>query len=252
MVPSAVSSLVSSASVVGFSGSRSVVPAACAEVVPAVSSPVFVGCARGVDAAFRAAFPSARVFLGCVVWQWARFLRGPFLCPRPCSAPVWWGVGVVPLARFLPVWVGAFSLFLPLLLWFGFRFLGHSRPRGWFGRSLCRVSGFWVCPRWFLCAVGLVCSVCWWWLVGLPAPRCAVVPLLAVSWFGWCPRFFRGLFVAGSLSADRLAFAPSPVFSGRARWRVPGCRRCAGGRPCLRQGRQRKKFRPRAIETSKF
>ena len=39
MVPFAVSSLVSSASVVGFSGSRSVVPAACAEVVPGRKKP---------------------------------------------------------------------------------------------------------------------------------------------------------------------------------------------------------------------
>jgi hypothetical protein len=88
--------------------------------------------------------------------------------------------------------------------------------------------------------------------VGLPAPRCAVVPLLAGSRFGSCPRFFRGLFVAWSLSADRLAFAPSPKFSGRCRCPSP----VAGGAPAAvpasgRAGKE-KKFRPCAIETSKF
>lgn len=62
MVPSAVSSLVSAAPVVGFSGSRSVVPSVCASVVPLVSGRVLVGCARGVDAAFRGFFPGASVF----------------------------------------------------------------------------------------------------------------------------------------------------------------------------------------------
>jgi hypothetical protein len=63
-LPSAVSSLVSSASAVGFSGSRSFVPYSVELVAAAVPAgvPVFVGCARGVDAAARALFPSARVF----------------------------------------------------------------------------------------------------------------------------------------------------------------------------------------------
>ena len=61
-LPSVVSSVVSSAPAVGFSGSRSVVPSVCASVAAVVSSPVLVGCARGVDAAFRGFFPSARVF----------------------------------------------------------------------------------------------------------------------------------------------------------------------------------------------
>lgn len=52
------------ASGVGFSGSRSVVPLACASVVPLVlpDCPVFTGCASGVDAFFRTAFPEAVVF----------------------------------------------------------------------------------------------------------------------------------------------------------------------------------------------
>lgn len=66
-VPSAVSSLVSSASVVGFSGSRVVSPGAAAAVsaVAAVvsrSASVSVGCARGVDSVARGLFPSASVF----------------------------------------------------------------------------------------------------------------------------------------------------------------------------------------------
>ncbi|MEG4121688.1 hypothetical protein QUA43_29980 [Microcoleus sp. N9_B4] len=66
-LPSGVLSVLSRAGcgAVGFSGSRSVVPAVCASVAARVGSlgcPVFVGCARGVDAAFRGFFPSARVF----------------------------------------------------------------------------------------------------------------------------------------------------------------------------------------------
>lgn len=60
-------SLVATAAVVGFSGSRSpsaeslaAVAAAVGRVRPGAS--VLVGCATGVDAAVRAAFPAARVF----------------------------------------------------------------------------------------------------------------------------------------------------------------------------------------------
>lgn len=62
MVPSEVSALLLDAPAVGFSGSRSVVPAAASAVVSLVSCPVLVGCANGVDGFFRSAFPSARVF----------------------------------------------------------------------------------------------------------------------------------------------------------------------------------------------
>lgn len=66
-LPSGVLSVLSRAGIgaVGFSGSRSSVPAVCSVVAARVASlgcPVFVGCAAGVDAAFRAAFPAARVF----------------------------------------------------------------------------------------------------------------------------------------------------------------------------------------------
>lgn len=59
--------VVSSASVVGFSGSRLSCPAlasafgSVAAAVPSSAS-VFVGCARGVDELARSAFPAARVF----------------------------------------------------------------------------------------------------------------------------------------------------------------------------------------------
>jgi hypothetical protein len=63
-LPVSVLSVLSQVGAVGFSGSRSAVPAvvpAVAAAVAALRCPVFVGCARGVDAAFRAAFPGALV-----------------------------------------------------------------------------------------------------------------------------------------------------------------------------------------------
>ncbi|MEG4327904.1 hypothetical protein [Microcoleus sp. herbarium5] len=63
-LPSSVLELISAAPAVGFSGSRSFVPYSVelvAAAVPAGAS-VFVGCARGVDAAVRGFCPGARVF----------------------------------------------------------------------------------------------------------------------------------------------------------------------------------------------
>src|SRR4028119_1332453 len=63
-LPAAVLSVLSQVGAVGFSGSRSAVPAvvpAVAAAVAALRCPVFVGCARGVDAAFRGFFPGASV-----------------------------------------------------------------------------------------------------------------------------------------------------------------------------------------------
>jgi hypothetical protein len=52
-----------SCSVVGFSGSRSVVPAVLGSVLAGLSAgSVLVGCARGVDGAVRASVPGCRVF----------------------------------------------------------------------------------------------------------------------------------------------------------------------------------------------
>lgn len=93
-VPGAVASVVASASVVGFSGSRSVAPpSSLVSAVAALVSPsasVSVGCAGGVDAAFRSAFPDASVF------QVASFGsgRGAFAarsvaCVRSCLGGVW-------------------------------------------------------------------------------------------------------------------------------------------------------------------
>ena len=62
MIPASVSSALSSAALVGFSGSRSSVPAVASSVAALVSGRVAVGCARGVDEFFRAQFPSASVF----------------------------------------------------------------------------------------------------------------------------------------------------------------------------------------------
>jgi hypothetical protein len=67
VVSQAVSSVLSSSSCIGFSGSRSPSAAslsalgwACGQVPH--SAAVVVGCARGVDQAVRAAFPKAQVF----------------------------------------------------------------------------------------------------------------------------------------------------------------------------------------------
>ena len=65
-LPSGVLSVLSraGAGAVGFSGSRSSVPAVVGAVAARVASlrcPVFVGCAAGVDAAFRGFFPGASV-----------------------------------------------------------------------------------------------------------------------------------------------------------------------------------------------
>ena len=62
MVPTSLVSALSSASLVGFSGSRSSVPAVAGSVAALVSCPVVVGCAAGVDSFFRSSFPAARVF----------------------------------------------------------------------------------------------------------------------------------------------------------------------------------------------
>lgn len=62
VLPYSVSSVLSSADLVGFSGSRSSAPAVASSVAALVSGQVLVGCARGVDSFFRNYFPSAHVF----------------------------------------------------------------------------------------------------------------------------------------------------------------------------------------------
>lgn len=68
MIPSVISDLLAGAPTVAFSGGRqfprgvsSQLPAAIADCVPE-SSRVLVGCARGVDEAFRDLFPHATIF----------------------------------------------------------------------------------------------------------------------------------------------------------------------------------------------
>ncbi|MEG4634117.1 hypothetical protein QUB56_31875 [Microcoleus sp. AR_TQ3_B6] len=64
-LPAFVRSALVCACAVGFSGSRSSVPSAvslaAAAVAPPFGPPIFVGCAAGVDAAFRALLPGASV-----------------------------------------------------------------------------------------------------------------------------------------------------------------------------------------------
>jgi hypothetical protein len=62
-LPAAVSAVFRRSGAFGFSGSRSSVPAVVSAAAAAVprGSAVFVGCARGVDAAFRSFFPGASV-----------------------------------------------------------------------------------------------------------------------------------------------------------------------------------------------
>ena len=63
MVPTSLALALSSAPVVGFSGSRSSVPAVARSVASLVSCHrVAVGCAAGVDSFFRDWFPTAQVF----------------------------------------------------------------------------------------------------------------------------------------------------------------------------------------------
>lgn len=75
----------------GFSGSRSVVPAAvsvaCGFV--RVGAPVFVGCASGVDAAVRLCFPAASVFSVAAFPSLpfpARLAARSSACVRACAA----------------------------------------------------------------------------------------------------------------------------------------------------------------------
>ena len=166
-LPSAVFELISAAPAVGFSGSRSAVPVACAEVVPVVSSPVLVGCAKGVDASFRAAFPSARVFSassfgvgrGSFAARSAALVRalhlsggvlvsfpGSFpsgLLPSPSSSRAFCGSGSGSWATL----AFAVGLGVPCAVFLGSSVpAGFSVPSVWCARSVG--GGWWVCqPR---------------------------------------------------------------------------------------------------------
>lgn len=181
-VPPAVSSVVASASAVGFSGSRVAAPGAAAALsaVAALVPPdasVSVGCARGVDSLARGLFPGASVF-SVVSGRWGRG-RGAFAgrssaCVRSVAVPG--GVWVSFPASPCPPGLSPSS--------------SSSRVFGGFASGsavvsrACLGSGGSVCglvavgcfgPRW----LGL--GFCWWWLVGFfPAFCCAVVFVLVL------------------------------------------------------------------------
>lgn len=171
-LPVPVASALGSTAVVGFSGSRSVVPslslvAAVVAAVPAAVS-VSVGCARGVDALFRAAFPAALVF---AVSSFGRG-RGAFAarsvaCVRSVavSGGVWVSfpgsacpAGLVPSSLSARCFSGSGSgswASLAFALGLGVRCLvwlpvGVSAPLGW---GLLSVGGGWWVACW--CAVQL-------------------------------------------------------------------------------------------------
>lgn len=164
-----VASVFSRFSAFGFSGSRSSVPSGCPVAVSFVPSgaDVFVGCAAGVDAFFRSAFPSARVFSASAFGSG----RGAFaarsvavvravaaagglwvsLPSSPCPA------GLVPSSSSSRCFCGsgsgswaslAFALGsgVPCLV-----FCPSGVPAGW---GLSSVPG---CPGWFGCSVALGC-----------------------------------------------------------------------------------------------
>lgn len=171
-LPSAVSSLVSSASAVGFSGSRTFVPYSAELVAAAVPAgvPVFVGCAAGVDAAFRGFFPSASVFSASAFGVGrGSFAARSSACVRAVAAAggVWVAFpsgfcpgGLAPSSSSSRAFCGsgsgswaslafAVGLGVPCLVW------GFAPPAAW---GFVSVGGGW----WFRCApvpVGLQLSL---------------------------------------------------------------------------------------------
>jgi hypothetical protein len=151
-------------SVVGFSGSRSVVPEFLASLFPLVSGEVFVGCAAGVDAVVRGAFPAARVFRVSGSGRWAfvarsvSFVRslsaaGGVLFSFPSGACP---AGVVPASR----WVSGSS---PSGSWSSLALaLGLGVPcLVWLPSAVVPPASFGLCRSGFPFAGG-----CWW--VSLP------------------------------------------------------------------------------------
>lgn len=159
MLPELVCQLVSSSPCVGFSGSRSSIPVspAVVETLAFLSPPVVaVGCQRGVDAAFRAAIPNAKVFTveGRERWQyvarsraciefvaekggaWISFPSSPCpvgLLPSPKPSKCFSGKGSgtwasLALARGLGLPCAVFLGSIPCPVGFGLRPVGA----GWF------------------------------------------------------------------------------------------------------------------------
>ncbi|WP_146136550.1 hypothetical protein [Aphanothece hegewaldii] len=168
LVVAVVASVFSRFSAFGFSGSRSSVPSGCSVAVSFVPSgaDVFVGCAAGVDAFFRSAFPSARVFnasafgsgrsafaarsvavvraVGAAAGLWVSFPSSPCpagLVPSSSSSRCFCGSGSGSWASL------AFALGsgVPCLVFLG----SLSCPVGW---GLSPVLG---CSGWFGCGLVL-------------------------------------------------------------------------------------------------
>jgi hypothetical protein len=177
-LPVPVVALLRSSGSFGFSGSRGAAPAVCSAVARAVSpgSAVFVGCARGVDAAFRGFFPSASVF-GASAFGLG---RGSFAA-RSCavvravvaagvSAPALWvsfpsgacPVGLVPSGSSSRAFCGSGSG-----SWASLAFAAGS------GLS-CLVFGFAPPAGWGFSSLG-----CGWWFRG----ECAWVSSSQLSLF---------------------------------------------------------------------
>ena len=161
-LPAPVVSVLGSAAAVGFSGGRSVVLSSSlvSLVAAAVSSSasVSVGCARGVDAAFQAAFPGASVFRVAGRGRWA-FVARSVACVRSVTVAggVWVSfpagpcpAGLVPSSSQSRCFCGAGSgswASLALALGLGVRCLvwlpaGVAVPAGW-GLSAVG-AGWWV------------------------------------------------------------------------------------------------------------
>ena len=159
-----ISSVFSRFSAFGFSGSRSSVPAGCSVAVAAVppGSKVLVGCAKGVDACFRSAFPGAEVF-AVSSGQWGRG-RGAFAgrsvaCVRAVAAAggLWGSFPASPCPPVLLPSLRAFSAKSGSGTWASLSFALASGvpcvvflgslpcPRGW---GLSPLPG---CPGWFAC-----------------------------------------------------------------------------------------------------
>ena len=177
-VPPAVVSVFARSGAVGFSGSRSLAPAVCAPVAAVVARlglPVFVGCAGGVDAAFRGFFPGASV-LSAASFGSGRgsFAARSVACVRSVAA-----AGSGPAGSFLGgLWVSFPSGPCPGGLVpsaSSSRCFSGSGSGSWASAAFAVGSGlpvlvFGFCPPW-----GFVSLGGGWWFSGWPASQLSLV-----------------------------------------------------------------------------
>lgn len=175
-LPAAVASVFARAGAVGFSGSRSSVPAvvpAVAAAVRALRCPVFVGCARGVDAAFRAAFPGASVLAASSFGSG----RGSFAARSSACVRAVAGAGAGPLGSFLGgLWVSFPSGACPAGLLpsaSSSRVFCGSGSGSWASAAFAVGSGLPVLVFGFAppAGWGFVCLGGGWWFSGWPASQ---------------------------------------------------------------------------------